>query len=254
MPITINGVELTDADMARELPEHADAPQPLRHATLALVLRRLLLDEAARQGIAAASETELIESLFARVLPPAPSGEALEQACRRHYAQHPQRYSVGELVEADHILFQLTPGCDPAALRARAEAVLAQLLPAPQRFDDIARSHSNCPSGAVGGSLGQLGRGDTVPEFEAALFALAQDGIAPHLVHSRHGFHILRRRRHVPGRLLPFEQVQPRLARALLAAYQARAQRHYLQQLAAGARIEGVALPELAGDGSPLLQ
>ncbi|MFY1975950.1 peptidylprolyl isomerase, partial [Achromobacter dolens] len=37
MPVTINGVELTDADMEQELPLHADAPNPMRAATTALV-------------------------------------------------------------------------------------------------------------------------------------------------------------------------------------------------------------------------
>ena len=79
---------------------------------------------------------------------------------------------VGELIEADHILFQVTPGVNLDMLRAHAKVVLDELMADPSRFAEVAREQSNCPSAAVGGSLGQLGRGDTVPEFERAVFAL----------------------------------------------------------------------------------
>ena len=36
---------------------------------------------------------------------------------------------------------------------------------------------SNCPSGQQDGNLGQIGRGETVPEFEHALFRLGASGI-----------------------------------------------------------------------------
>lgn len=48
MPVIVNGVELNDADLERELPRHADAGNPMRSAITALVLRRVLLDEAGR--------------------------------------------------------------------------------------------------------------------------------------------------------------------------------------------------------------
>ena len=83
---------------------------------------------------------------------------------------------VGELIEADHILFQVTPGVNLDMLRAHAKVVLDELMADPSRFAEVAREQSNCPSAAVGGSLGQLGRGDTVPEFERAVFALPAGG------------------------------------------------------------------------------
>ena len=189
MPVTINGVELTDADMEQELPLHADAPNPMRAATTALVLRRVLLDEAARQGLDPASEDDAIGALLARH---APAPEADEAACRRYYQANPQRFIVGELIEADHILFQVTPGVNLDMLRAHASAVLADLLADPSTFAEVARRQSNCPSAAVGGNLGQLGRGDTVPEFEKAVFALPAGGLLPQVLETRHGLHIVR--------------------------------------------------------------
>lgn len=39
------------------------------------------------------------------------------------------------------------------------------------KFAEYAKSHSKCPSGREGGSLGSFGRGMMVPEFEKVIFA-----------------------------------------------------------------------------------
>ena len=43
-----------------------------------------------------------------------------------------------------------------------------QLRALPDRFGEVARAWSDCPSATQGGQLGQIGPGDTVPAFEAA--------------------------------------------------------------------------------------
>lgn len=251
MPVTINGVELTDADMEQELPLHGDAPNPMRAATTALVLRRVLLDEAARQGLDPASEDDAIGALLARH---APAPEADEAACRRYYQANPQRFIVGELIEADHILFQVTPGVNLDMLRAHASAVLADLLADPSTFAEVARRQSNCPSAAVGGNLGQLGRGDTVPEFEKAVFALPAGGLLPQVLETRHGLHVVRVTRRIEGRLLPFEQVHESIASALTAASRDTAWRQYARLLVERADVRGIDLGGAEDDrvfGSP---
>ncbi|MFY3704432.1 peptidylprolyl isomerase [Achromobacter dolens] len=251
MPVTINGVELTDADMEQELPLHADAPNPMRAATTALVLRRVLRDEAARQGLDLASEDDAIGVLLERH---APAPEADEAACRRYYQANPQRFIVGELIEADHILFQVTPGVNLDLLRAHAGAVLADLLADPSGFAEVARRQSNCPSAMVGGNLGQLGRGDTVPEFEKAVFALPAGGLLPQVLETRHGLHIVRVTRRIEGRLLPFEQVHESIASALAAASRDTAWRQYARLLVDRADVRGIDLGAAEDDrvfGSP---
>lgn len=37
-------------------------------------------------------------------------------------------------------------------------------------FADIAKQHSNCPSGASGGDLGEFSQGQMVPEFDTVVF------------------------------------------------------------------------------------
>jgi len=244
MPVIVNGVELSDADLERELPLHEQAGNPMREAVTALVLRRVLLDEASRQGLDATDEEGAIGDLLARE---AAAPEADEAACRRFYQMHPERFMAGELVEADHILFQVTPGVNLDMLRAHANVVLAELLEDPSRFAEVAREQSNCPSAAVGGSLGQLGRGDTVPEFESAVFALPAGGLLPQLLQTRHGLHIVRVTRRIEGRLLPYEHVAGQIASALTAMSRDIAWRQYVKLLVGRARIQGIDLE----DGEP---
>ena len=139
---------------------------------------------------------------------------------------------VGELIEADHILFQVTPGVNLDMLRAHAKVVLDELMADPSRFAEVAREQSNCPSAAVGGSLGQLGRGDTVPEFERAVFALPA-GCCRSCWKPATAAH---RARHAPHRrrMLAYEQVAQQIAHALSSVSRDTAWRQYLA--AGGAR------------------
>jgi peptidyl-prolyl cis-trans isomerase C len=101
----------------------------------------------------------------------------------------------------------------------------------------------NAPSGR-----GQIGRGDTVPEFERALFRLGPTGILRELVKTRHGFHIVAIDRRIPGDTLPYEAVRDRIAERLKANVEERALRQYVSFLAGQAEVRGVAAP------TPLVQ
>src|SRR5690606_3433188 len=50
-----------------------------------------------------------------------------EQACRRHYEAHKQRFIVGQARHVRHILFAVTPGVDVHRLAQRAETALLEL-------------------------------------------------------------------------------------------------------------------------------
>jgi peptidyl-prolyl cis-trans isomerase C len=248
MPIVINGTELLDADVARELPQHQDAINPTQSAVTALVLRRVMLDEGARLGCTADTDEATIDALLAdQVKLTVPT----EDACRRHYEQHHDKFLVGRMAEVDHILFQVTPNVDLDALHAKADAVLTELIASPERFAERARELSNCPSGGVGGSLGQITMGETVPEFESAVFGHEANRIVPRLVETRFGLHIIRIGRRDEGRLLPYEQVAGPIANALAAMHRDTVWRQYLRMLAGRASIQGVELPGL---DEPLVQ
>ena len=72
-----------------------------------------------------------------------------------------------------------------------AQAVMERLGRG-EKFANIAREVSLCPSGKRGGDLGTFGRGKMVKEFEEAAFALQKGQISP-IVKTKFGYHIVRR-------------------------------------------------------------
>ncbi len=61
-----------------------------------------------------------------------------------------------------------------------------------EKFSNVARELSQCPSGKRGGDLGTFGRGKMVKEFETAAFAL-QKGQTSSIVKTKFGYHVIKR-------------------------------------------------------------
>jgi peptidyl-prolyl cis-trans isomerase C len=61
-----------------------------------------------------------------------------------------------------------------------------------EKFANIAKEVSLCPSGKQGGDLGTFGRGKMVKEFENAAFALQKGQISP-IVKTKFGYHVIKR-------------------------------------------------------------
>ncbi|OZI53126.1 peptidylprolyl isomerase [Bordetella genomosp. 4] len=247
--IVVNGVSISDAQIQAEVARHQNDADPVQRAGHELVFRELLLQRARELGLAQDGDDAAIQAVLAAEVKTPVADEA---SCRRYYEQNADRFVSGALVEVWHILFQLTPRVDPQRLRARAGEVLQELHRAPpDAFADYARQYSNCLSAQEGGRLGDIGRGETLPEFEETVFAMPAHTLLNRLVQTRHGFHIVRTGRKVDGSLMTFEAVHERIAAWLAQASERRATHQYLQWLVGQARIEGV---DIAGADSPLLQ
>ena len=59
-------------------------------------------------------------------------------------------------------------------------------------FAELARKHSECPSGVRGGDLGSFERGNMVPEFEKIAFSLDLESISD-AVKTDFGYHLIYR-------------------------------------------------------------
>jgi peptidyl-prolyl cis-trans isomerase C len=230
--ISVNGTEVADRlGAVREL---------LRQRAVAI---GLLAPQAAEAAVEAA-----IEQLLDReVKTPEPN----EEECRRYYEARRGEFVAGELAFVRHILFAVTPGVPVAALRRKAEDTLRELREQPALFETRAKELSNCPSGQQGGNLGQVSRGETVPEFEQAVFGQPATGILPGLVKTRYGFHVIAVDGRVPGHQVPFEAVRSQIAERLLQSVRAKALQQYVAVLAGQADVRGV---DLAAASSPLVQ
>ena len=100
-----------------------------------------------------------------------------------------------EEVRAQHILFSLdqdAPQAQVDSVRQVAAAILDSAKTGTD-FAALARRHSEGPSASKGGDLGFNARGRMVPAFDEAMFAIDEEGaVAPELVRTRFGFHIIR--------------------------------------------------------------
>jgi peptidyl-prolyl cis-trans isomerase D len=115
-----------------------------------------------------------------------------------YYDQHRDEYRVPEQVDVRHILIKTPlPGPDGKVdqkgvqeARKKAEDVLKQVK-AGGNFAELAKKYSQDEGSAQnGGSIGLIGRGRTVPEFEKTAFSLPKGGTSD-LVQSSYGFHII---------------------------------------------------------------
>lgn len=248
MGISVNGVEISDDAIEQELPHHRQAPNPVKQAVNELILRTVLLQEADRLEITAEDDDARVEALFAQEVRVPQADEA---TCATFYRNQPALFSNGEMIEARHILFQVTPTVPLELLRETGEAVLAELRTQPDRFAELAKEYSNCPSGELGGSLGQLTRGQTVPEFEDYVFRLTSGEMGERLLETRFGLHIVQVLRRVEGELIPFEAVKSQIADNLARQSWQRAVHQYLQILVGKSDVQGVTLE---GAETPLVQ
>lgn len=265
--ITVNGAVIPHALISREVQNHPAATPAAAWsaAARALVVRELLLQEARRQEISPEPESDaegrretdeeaMIRALVEReVVTPEPD----EEICRRYYSQNPHRFRSADLFEARHILLAARQDDAPSwdAARQAAAALIATLEAQPNRFAELAHDHSACPSAEAGGNLGQIGPGDTTPEFEAALVGLGPGETTREPVKTRYGFHIIRLERRIDGRQLPFELVRDRIAGYLMERTRRIASAQYVARLAAVAEVSGISLPtptDLRVSGGPV--
>ncbi|MGI9025369.1 MAG: SurA N-terminal domain-containing protein [Burkholderiaceae bacterium] len=134
-----------------------------------------------------------------------------EQDARGFYEQNRKRYEVPEERRASHILIAAAKDAsdaDKAKAKVKAEEVLAKVRANPSDFAKFAKQYSEDPGSATnGGDLDYLGRGATVPPFEAALFSLKDKEISG-LVQSDFGYHIIELTGIKPAQAKAFESVR----------------------------------------------
>lgn len=148
------------------------------------------LDEA---GFASALEREMkVEGILEKVGTQA--ARISDMDVELYYQYHPEQFRRPETRLARHILITIN---ETIAENTRAEAgkriatIQARLAKEPQRFEEQALKHSECPTALDGGKLGDLPRGKLFPELDKALFEL-KAGEVSGVLESELGFHVLR--------------------------------------------------------------
>ena len=134
-----------------------------------------------------------------------------DQAVADYYAANAAQFGQPEQRSASHILIAADKGADAAtrsAAKSKASELYQILQKSPERFAELARTHSQDPgSAAQDGSLGSFGRGMMVKPFEDAVFGMKPNEIsAP--VESDFGYHIIRLDGIEPATTAPLAQVR----------------------------------------------
>jgi peptidyl-prolyl cis-trans isomerase D len=169
--------------------------------------------------------------------------QVTQQELQDYYDKQRDQYRVPEQVNVRHILIKTPlPGpdgkVDPKAVeaaQAKAQDVLKQVK-AGGNFADLAKKYSDDPGSAKeGGSLGWIGKGRTVPEFEKAAFSLPKGGTSD-LVKSSYGYHIIHVDDKQDAHLKPLDEVKAQIEPILKQQKAAQAAQKQADQLLSAAR------------------
>lgn len=256
--ITVNNELISEADIFAEMQYHP-APskrQSMIQAAQNLIITMLLRQQAEQRGYPlpdspatlAQRQEALIEQLLNQDLD---TPSATDAECHSYYLQNPQRFISSPLLEVRHILLACPPDSAEQRVQAvqQAEQLLGQLQQG-QSFAALSREFSACSTKDSGGLLGQISRGQTVPELERVLLKLPV-GLHPHPMESRYGVHIVEVLNRADGDSLPYAAVKSRIRDYLNEKVRRKAVAQYIQQLISQAQIEGF---DFGLEASPLMQ
>ncbi|HJR27166.1 MAG TPA: peptidylprolyl isomerase [Pseudomonas sp.] len=255
--ISVNQVSITPEAMAQELQYHPaeSREEAVFLAARALVIRELLQQRIAELGLSLEiGPGENAEEAATRLLLEREVNvpQCDEATSLRYYENNRGRFHSAPLLAVRHILLECAP--DDAEARAlahvQAEILLQRLADFPGSFAELAVKYSACPSKAQGGSLGQISKGQTVPELERQLFTLAP-GLVGKPLESRYGWHVVSVDQRIEGMPLPYEVVSTAIRTQLQQGVWQKALVQYLQTLIGAADIRGI---RLQGADSPLVQ
>lgn len=189
----VNGDEIRMSEVREAVtflpPQYQEAPFEGLYPYIVnrLVIMRLIANAGRAQGLAdeesfkkrmAHAENRMLEQAM---LDQQVQEALTEEALAEQYEQWAATKQADEEINVRHILL---------ATEEEAAAVIAE-LEAGADFTELAKERSTGPSGPKGGSLGYFGKGQMVPEFEAAAFQLNAGEFSREPVQTQFGFHVI---------------------------------------------------------------
>ena len=135
-----------------------------------------------KPAIAASMKQAADRILAEKWISDAVARDITEASVEKAYQAYVADTTSREQVTASHILVETEDA---------AKAVIKELA-AGADFAALAKAKSTGPSGPNGGALGSFGRGQMVPAFETAAFALADGAISSTPVQTQFGWHVIK--------------------------------------------------------------
>ncbi len=230
----VGGKQITNADvdaMIASMGQQGQAymsPQGRAMILEELIAQKLLLLDATRnlyerepafkEQLARVKEDLLINYAVGKVV----SGvRVTDDEAKKFFDENPDQFMGQEMVSASHILVDS---------EEKANELLTKITAGEVSFEDAARENSSCPSSREGGSLGEFGRGQMVPEFDTACFEM-EVGELRGPVQTQFGYHLIRLDGKKAAETLHFGDVREAITRQLTMEKQQAAYRSKINQL-----------------------
>ncbi len=206
----VNGREITQLDVQRTLQSLGQAamnyagPDGEKKLVDELINQELFYAEALAteldkddQFVAEMEEVKnnMLKQYFVRKL--LADIEVSEDVVEAYYNENKVQFNKPDQAKASHILVDTEE--QASDIMKEIEGGLS--------FEEAASKYSKCPSNAQGGDLGFFGKGQMVPEFEEAVFAMeVGDLSAP--VQTQFGFHLIKKTDAAEGGEAEFGEVR----------------------------------------------
>ena len=231
----VGGFPITDTDVDNFLMglgqrgASYNTPEGRKIILTQLINNKLLLLDAKRNLFEAEPEyRERLNLLKDQLLTSYASEKVIRQVSvsdkdtEEYYNEHKAELVGEETVSASHILVDT----EELALE-----ILAKINAGEISFADAAKEYSSCPSKENGGSLGEFGRGQMVPEFDTKVFEMKPGEITDTPVKTQFGYHLIKLDAKTEAREIPYSEIKDRLKELVLQDKQKKAYDSKINQL-----------------------
>jgi peptidyl-prolyl cis-trans isomerase D len=117
-----------------------------------------------------------------------------ESELHTYYKENATLFNEPERVHVEHILIAVPRNADEQTIKAANEKIkdIQKKLSSGESFESLAKQYSDDKvTGVKGGDLDWFSRGENIPAFEQAAFALDKNQISP-IVKTEFGFHLIK--------------------------------------------------------------
>ncbi len=230
----VNGTPITSQDVENELrmlgsrAQEFNNPQGKEMLLEQIINRKLFLLDAVKNNYEYNSQfkeelQKLKEDLLANfaITKAVENVKVTDEDIKKFYEENKDKMISPETVNASHILVDS---------EEKAKEILEEINSGKITFEEAAKANSSCPSSQNGGSLGQFGKGQMVPEFDTAVFDMSVGEISGP-VKTQFGYHLIKLNGKTEASEIPFEEVKESIAIQLTTEKQQTAFRSKINQL-----------------------
>ncbi len=155
-----------------------------------------------------------------------------ETSMKTYYETNKEQFAVPEQIKAKHVLITIEEGKDAEALAQITD--ILDMYKAGEKFENLAKKYSKCPSAVNGGDLGYFSKGQMVEETAFS----TEVGVVSEPVKTQFGYHIILVEERIEPKTQAFDEIRDQIEESLKRDKQELVFKTYLAQLKSKADIE----------------